>query len=181
MAPEFDGNDLLSNKVNLNDYRGKWLLLSFYRYASCPLCNLRVHDLSVRQAEWQSHGLEMLAVFQSPAEKLLQSVGKQGAPITIIPDPEQRLYSLYSVSHSWFGFLKAWIARLPEVWRSVFLKQFLPGTVEGGIHRIPADFLINPQGRIVVAYYGKDIGDHLPVRQIEDQFKTAEQHKILLK
>ena len=111
----------------------------------------------------------MLAIFQSPAEKLQQYVGSQRVPFPFIPDSEQVLYRLYGVGHSWAGFLIAWGKRLPEIGRAVFQRGYLPGSVEGGIHRIPADFLIGPDGRIAEAYYGRDIGDHLPISRIEDQ------------
>lgn len=51
--------------------------------------------------------------------------------------------------------------------RSMGNKDLLPGHVEGGIHRIPADFIINPHGVIAKAYYGDDIGDHLPLERVE--------------
>lgn len=173
IAPHFLKRDLLGHDINLHDYAGRWLLLSFYRYASCPLCNLRIHELSLRCTAWQTQGLEMLAVFQSPAEKLRQYVGKQQALFPLLPDPEQRLYALYGVKCSWAGFLKAWATRLPEISRSIVGRGFLPGSVEGGIHRIPADFVIDPQGRVAVAYYGQDIGDHLPVERIDHLLQTS--------
>ena len=129
-APDFSGYDLLDQPARLGDYRGRWLLLSFYRYASCPLCNLRVHDLSRRHTAWQTQGMEMLAVFQSPPDKLRQYVGRQLTPFPLMPDPQQRLYTQYGVRHSWAGFLKAWLMRLPEIGKSVFAQGFLPGTVD---------------------------------------------------
>jgi peroxiredoxin len=169
VAPAFS-SDVLGRErgISLEDYRGRHLLLSFYRYASCPLCNLRVSDLAQRQADWQARGLDMLAVFQSPADKMLKHVGAHEPPFPLLPDPEQRLYALYGVGHSWTGFIAAWLTRLPEIARSVVGKGFLPGSVEGGIHRVPADFLIAPDGVIAEAYYGRDIGDHLPRARIED-------------
>ena len=172
IAPQFSGFDHVGKPYKLEDYTGRWLMLSFYRYASCPLCNLRVHTLSKRSSEWQDKGLHMLAVFQSPAEKIQQYVGRQQLPFPLIVDPEQRLYALYKVRHSWAGFLKAAVTRLPEAIRSVLGNKFLPGSVEGGIHRIPADFIIDPQGRIVEVYYGNDIGDHLPLDRIEQRLQT---------
>lgn len=52
VAPEFAVADVFGVPVRLADYRGQRLLLSFYRYASCPLCNLRVHELLQHHAEW---------------------------------------------------------------------------------------------------------------------------------
>lgn len=167
-APVFATWDINgTRRIDLSRYRGRHVLLSFYRYASCPLCNLRVHDLAQRHAEWHKRGLDMLAVFQSPADKMRQYVGEQHPPFPLIPDPDQKLYALYGVGHSWGGFLKAWAIRLPEIVRSVIGKGYLPGSLEGGIHRIPADFIIDPHGLIAEAYYGQDIGDHMPMERIE--------------
>ena len=66
-APDFTVTDFTGVTRTLSDYRGKKVLLSFYRYASCPFCNLRIHQLRQKAAEWEGQGLVMLAVFQSPA------------------------------------------------------------------------------------------------------------------
>ncbi len=173
IAPVFSVEDLHGRTIDLEAYRGRWLLLSFYRYASCPLCNLRVHEISKLSPQWARQGLDVVGVFQSPREKILNYLGRQEVAFTLLPDPQQKLYAVYQVRHSWAGFIKAWLMRLPEIYRSVIRKQFYPGTVEGGIHRIPADFLIDPAGRLAVAYYGKDIGDHLPVARIEAVLKAG--------
>lgn len=173
-APVFEAGSLGGlQRINLQDYRGRRVLLSFYRYASCPLCNLRVHELAARCEAWQAQGLDLLAVFQSPEEKLRQYVGRQSLPFPLIPDPEERLYAQYGVGHSWGGFLKAWALRLPEIGRSVIGHGFRPGSVEGSIHRVPADFLIDREGTIAMAYYGRDIGDHMPLQQIERFVRDA--------
>lgn len=167
VAPDFAVADLSGAPIRLDDYRGSWVLLSFYRYASCPLCNLRVYEVSGRIAGWEARGLKVIGVFQSPSEKIMQYVGRQDVPFVVLPDPQQKLYALYHVRHSWLGFIKAWLMRLPEIYRSVIHKQFFPGSVEGGIHRIPADFMIDPSGKIAAVFYGKDIGDHMPFEKIE--------------
>ena len=41
----------------------------------------------------------------------------------------------------------------------------MPG--HGSSTLIPADFLINKDQTIHTAYYGNDISDHIPLRQIE--------------
>jgi hypothetical protein len=33
--------------------------------------------------------------------------------------------------------------------------------------KMPADFLIAPDGRILKTHYGRNIGDHLPVAEVE--------------
>lgn len=48
-------------------------------------------------------------------------------------------------------------------------KGFLPGRMDGHVTLVPADFLIGPDGRILIAYYGKDIADHLSIEIILQQ------------
>ena len=171
-ARDFQVTDIHGNPVRLNDYAGKKLMLSFYRYASCPLCNLRVHDLIRHQPEFRARGLHMLAVFQSPAESIQRYVGKQLAPFPIVADPARSLYRLYGVEPSWAGFGKAMLFKLPMAFEAVIGNGFLPGRMEGDKAMIPADFLIGPDLVVRDAFYGKDIGDHMPIRDVENFLKS---------
>ena len=171
-ARDFQVMDIRSYPVGLKDYAGKKVLLSFYRYASCPLCNLRVHDLIVHFPEFRARGLHMLAVFQSPAESIRRYVGKQLVPFPVIADPARTLYRLYGVEPSWAGLGKAMVLRLPMVFEAMFGKGFVPGRMEGDKAMIPADFLIGPDLVVYDAFYGKDIGDHMPIRNVENFLKS---------
>lgn len=42
-----------------------------------------------------------------------------------------------------------------------------PGKGDGAIAQLPAEFLIGPELTIERAYYGKDIGDHLSLSEID--------------
>ena len=117
---------------------------------------------------------EIVAVFQSPAVKIEQYVGQQEIPFRVIPDPDKKLYQLYGVESSWLGFGKAWTVKIGRVFNAVIRHHFIPGSMEGEIHRIPADFMITPNNTILEACYGEDIGDHLPLQQIEDLLHNHE-------
>lgn len=164
LAPAFTLPDLHGQAVGLEQFRGRKLLLSFYRYASCPFCNLRVHQLSQQAPAWQARGLDLVAVFQSPRDSILEHAGKEARPFAILPDPARGLYRAYGVEGSWGGFLKGslQVGKLT----SALKEGFLPGKMEGDINMVPADFIIGEDGRVLVAYYGKDISDHLPVEVI---------------
>lgn len=164
-APGFSLSDLNGERVSLEDFRGRKLLLSFYRYASCPFCNLQVHALAQRAPAWQARGLELVAVFQSPRESILAHAGKVERPFAILPDPGRGLYRAYGVEGSWGGFLRAGL----QVGKlAAALKEgFLPGRMEGDVNMIPADFLIDEEGRVALAFYGRDISDHLDIAVIE--------------
>jgi thioredoxin-dependent peroxiredoxin len=173
-APNFMIKDTQGNSFNLEMKRDKLLMLSFFRYASCPLCNLRVHKL-IQEYENLKDQLDIVMVFQSPKEKIEHYVGKQDIPYTILPDPKRNLYKLYKVEYSWIAFLKAWTLKIKNVFSALFKYHYLPGSVEGEIHRVPADFIIDTDGKILRAFYGKDIGDHLPLEEIKkivDNYET---------
>ena len=164
-APYFSSSDLYDISINLKQFKGQKILLSFYRYASCPFCNLRFHALSQKQAQWQAKGLITLAVFQSPKTSILEYAGKEPSLITIIPNPERDLYCLYGVEGSWKGFVTG--ALQLGTFAKALKEGHLPGKMEGDINMIPADFVIDEQGKILLAYYGKDISDHVDIEQIE--------------
>ena len=165
-APIFEVEDIFKNPITLKDYTGKKLMVSFYRYASCPLCNLRVHNLIKNYPSLHGEkGLDMLAFFQSPKESILEYVGKQDAPFSIIADPKREVYKLYGVESSIKKAFKG-----PEVnslLTEAMNEGFKPGKMEGERALIPADFLIGPDLTIKKAFYGEHAGDHLPIEDIE--------------
>lgn len=169
-APDFSRQDIYGNPVALGDLAGSKVMLSFYRYAGCPFCNLRIHQLTQLVPDWQARGLQMIAVFQSPTASILEHAGAERRPFPIIPDPEQALYRQYGVERSLLGLAKSGlrVGDLAEALRA----GIRPGLPQGPADRIPADFILDERGNILVAYYGKDIGDHLPLEDIERWLKA---------
>jgi len=174
-APTFQTVDLFDQPVNLADYRGGWLLLSFYRFSACALCNLRVHQLIGKYPEYQSKGLDMLAVFESPKANMLQYVGKQDAPFAIVGDAEARLYDLYGVETS-EEKVKATMAEASTMdhVKAAAAAGFALTKEEGSnFNRMPADFLIDPDGIIREVFYSELIGQHLSL-EVVDRYLKAE-------
>lgn len=165
-APGFAIDDIHGDRFDLASPRDRPLMLCFFRYASCPLCNLRVHRL-IQEYDNLKEKLDIVMVFQSPAAKIKQYVGQQEIPYILVPDPDRNLYRLYRVESSWIGFMRAWTFKIKNVFAALFTYRYLPGSVEGEIHRVPADFIIGIDGKILRAFYGKEIGDHLPLHEIK--------------
>lgn len=163
-APQFEIKDAFDEIISLNNYKGKRLMLSFYRYASCPLCNLRINEVIGKYDDWTSKNFETIAVFQSPKARVNEYVGKQDAPFPIIPDDDLKLYKLYGVEGSWRKMMSS--LNLKKMTQA-FKKGFFIGKSDNEFNMIPADFLIDEQGIIQHAFYGKNIGDHLPTHFIE--------------
>lgn len=171
IAPPFETEDIFGNPISLEAYQGKGLMLSFFRNSLCAMCNLRVHHLIQKQPQYQYAGLEMVVVFESPKASVVQNVAKQNVPFPIIADPDATLYDLYSVESS----QEKVMAPVDMDWRSGLIQEAeaigYPLTREEGSNffRLPAEFLIGPDGRIHSAFYTDVIGTHMAFDEI-DQF-----------
>ena len=168
-AVDFVSEDFRGDAVRLKDYRGKRTLLTFFRYAACPFCNLRVHELITHFPELEAKGLSIIAVFESSKKNISEYVGKQDAPFPLVPDPRKKLYTSYGLETSAWGLLKQ-MAQPGKAYRAMVTEGFTPKLhkIDGAIHRMPADFLLDESLLIRNAHYGTDIGDHLPVDVIYD-------------
>ncbi len=159
--PSIDGSIYDTDRL-----KGMPFMLSFYRFASCPFCNLRIHEIVSRFDEF-SENFTVVAVFDSPLNNLKKHTGGHKAPFPILADESNQYYREYGIEHSFSGMLKGMILRMPTLVKGM-LKGYLPTTLKGSITTMPADFLIDPRGFIQTAYYGKDEGDHLPFEQIKE-------------
>jgi peroxiredoxin Q/BCP len=164
-APDFEATTLADKRVQLSRLRGRPVWLSFYRYAACPLCCYRVHELlSMWEANFSKLGLVSLTVWQSSPAKLQEVVDRYQPPFDLISDPKLELYETYSVEKGLGGVLGK------EVFSGVAgaLKAGIPVARpwEGPATRRPADFLISPKGTIDVAFYGENVGQMIPFEQV---------------
>ena len=161
MLPALDGSPF-----DLDSLKGKPFMLSFFRFASCPFCNLRIHELVMRYDELPED-FTIVAVFDSPLDNLQRHANKHQAPFPILADADNRHYKLYGIKHSVIGVLKGMFLRMPSMLYGMFAKGYLPLTIKGSMTTMPADFLVDKKGIIQRAYYGKDEGDHLPFEQLK--------------
>lgn len=180
-ARPFRTTDIAGQVVDLAGYPGRHVLLSFFRFASCPFCNLRVHGMIERYPAYRDAGTEMIAVFESPRETMLQYVaGRMDAPVPLIPDPAGQLYRLYGLEKSWAKFAMSWlnprtfVKSSRDAYAAGFGKGFWPGKIDAAPHRMPADFLFAPDLTVRAAWYGTYPGDHLPFEAIERLLPSAD-------
>ena len=158
--PAIDGSTF--DSMNMS---GKPFMVSFFRFASCPFCNLRVHQLVQRYAEF-GDDFRMVAIFDSPLRNLVRHTDKHKAPFPILADESNKYYIEYGIEHSVTGMLKGMFFRMPTLLKSMFMGN-VPLIFKGSLITMPADFLIDREGIIQTAYYGKDEGDHLSFEQVK--------------
>jgi len=161
---DFITDDIYGNPIRLTDFKGKKVMLAFFRDAACPFCNFRLYELTNKYKQFQDRNVEIIAVFSSPADIVRQYVAKHPRPFKLISDPELELYSKYEVQHSTSALFKALFFKLPRIIR---------GMIKGGrpkpnphVRLVPADFLIDEKGKVVDVWYGRDTSDHMPMKDV---------------
>lgn len=165
-VPDFSFTDSDGNASTFkNKLKEGKVYLTFYRYASCPFCNLRVHQVIQRAEEFKAAGLVVVGVFESGKKIYDKYAGKQKPPFTIILDPDKKIYQLFRVEKSWLGVLRTFFFHGGGIVKAM-TKGFIPGAMDGSADRMVADFILDSSGKIEVAHYGKHAGDHLPIEEV---------------
>jgi len=159
--PAIDGTDF-----QLDHIQGKRFMLSFFRFAACPFCNLRIHELT---SHFDAFGenFSIVAIFDSSTENLQRHAQRHHAPFPILADEHNTYYREYGIERSLSGTLKGAALNIPSVLRALFIKGYWPTSFGGNVMTMPANFLIDEARVIRVAHYGKDEGDHLPIEVVK--------------
>ncbi len=170
-AADFELFDLEGRAFRLSSLAGKRYHLAFFRFASCPFCNLRVNAL-VRAAGNGRFGkvgedFSIVAVFDSPLENLQRYANRHDAPFPILADEGGVVHEEWGREISWLGVLKGMFGRMGTLMKSMFGRGFLPTSLKGNFAGMPMGFLVDEKGIIREAYYGKDEGDHMAIDRVE--------------
>ncbi|HEX9628163.1 MAG TPA: redoxin domain-containing protein [Acidiferrobacterales bacterium] len=164
--PAVDLPGIDGTRFSTESLAGRRFMLSFFRFAACPFCNLRVHELVTRFAEL-GDGFTVVAIFDSPLDNLKRNAGRQRPPFPMLADEGNVYHRLYGVERSFLGLLKGAILRLPSVLYGVVGKGYVPLSFKGHLATLPADLLVDERGVVRVAHYGSDPGDHLPFERVK--------------
>jgi thioredoxin-dependent peroxiredoxin len=172
-APQFEVEGADGSTIALEQLLGRpvWLVLS--RYAACPFCSLRVDRLIRAYPEVAATGLELLVVFPSPLDRIERYVMRYAPPFRVAADPEERVYAAYANETSWAGTFRT-AMRIPSVVKALVHAPNSPLAVDGPMHRMPAEFLIDREGQLVRAHYGVDFDDGFSIPEVVEWAKCAQ-------
>ncbi len=176
LAPDFSTYDVFDRPIQLSRFTDRHVLLSFLRYSSCALCNLRVHQLIQHYPVLTQLGCEVIVVFESTRESITQYVSRQQAPFSIIADPQAQLYDRYGVQSSEakvMANLGTTEKQKQMVQAAAAIGYALHRDEGDNFFRLPADFLIGPDQKIRAAFYSDILGDHMALADIEQMLKAA--------
>lgn len=167
----FSVSDYKNKPVQLTAYSGSKVLLSFFRDAYCPFCNLRVHQLINHFDEFDKHNLKVITFFAATQEDIYENAGQQNAPFPIISDPQLTWYRKYAVESSSMGLIRAMLK--PAAMMKIMTSRFFNLKSVTKKPLIPADFLIDEDQIVARAHYGRDYGDHISIPEILSWAKTG--------
>ena len=159
-APQFTLPAIDGSTFNMADMKGKRVILTFFRFSTCPLCNMRIRRIVQRWNEFSKDAV-MVAVFDAKVGDLQKRMKKHDAPFVVVADETYEQFNKNGVKKSFFKFM--WGAmRSPLTLLQATLRGYVPLTLSiSKLSTIPVDILIDEDGKVVQAHYCKDTADHL--------------------
>ncbi len=162
-APQLGLSDIDGKAVAIG--QGRRMLLSVFREASCPFCNFRIYELTHNHGDLRDRGVDVVVIFHSDEQDVRRFIARQPRPFRMVADPLGRAHEAFGAERSVMGKLRALLLRFPAMLRGLRLIGAASGGRRPG-NLMPADFLIDGDGRVVGTYYGRDAGDHIPLVQV---------------
>jgi peroxiredoxin len=137
--------------------------LQFRRYAGCPICNSHMRSVAARISDIEEAGVREVVVFHSPVDELRAYADE--LPFDTVADPQRELYREFGVETSLAGLFRPAVA--VAAMRG-FRKGALSDQVAVGQNHfgLPADFLIDSDGRVLAVHYGKHASDQWSVDEL---------------
>ncbi|CAD7927062.1 unnamed protein product [Amoebophrya sp. A120] len=193
VAPDLKLTDTEGKPFDLASVKGKKVYLCFLRYGACMMCALRVAEAKKRAKALKDQGLVMMLVMNSTAKEIQPyGAGKLAdADLQILCDREGTAYQAYKTKKSCMAsplgcamcIHTCGDCRMPQAacgcCNSLAFGKGTCGPCCGFMNcstqhmdssraqQMPADFLIDENGKLVDVLYGSSIGKHMPWSKIE--------------
>ncbi len=157
-CPSISWRAVDQSPIEIPDPDGKVVHLQFSRWAGCPICNMHLASYRRRAGDLERAGVQEVIVFHSPEKDIIDLRGD--LPFRLVADPTKTCYRAFGVGTSPFFLFhpKAFHAFRTEARQGRTAQR-----IHGGVFGLPADFVIDPSGRIIAAHYGRHADDSLPV------------------
>jgi peroxiredoxin len=142
--------------------------LQFRRYAGCPVCNMHLRSIAVRHQELVGAGITEVVVFHSSTSVMQEFQAE--LPFDAIADPDRVLYAEFGVGS--ITVRNFWKGLTLRSWRTAVRALRAAPTLKGALGRgerhlgLPAELLIDGDGRVLAAHYGEHVDDHWSVDDV---------------
>lgn len=125
LAPKFSLLNQNEEKINLQDFKGSWVVLYFYPKAMTPGCTTQACGIRDKMKDFKKKKIVVFGVSPDEPKRLVKFIEKEGLNFDLLSDPDHGLAEKYGV------------------WG---LKKFM-GREYMGILR--TTFIIDPDGKLV--------------------------------
>ncbi|OBG41555.1 peroxiredoxin-like family protein [Mycobacterium sp. E3198] len=166
--PHLELTGIDDEPIAIPDPAGALTHLQFRRFAGCPICDLHLRSITARLDEIAAAGIREVVVFHSSPAELRKY--EKDLPFPVIGDPGRKLYRRFGVEASAKSVLSpgAWRALPRGLWhafRTALSKRRapVPAHPTNGNLGLPADVLIDADGRVAAVKYGKHAYDQWSV------------------
>jgi peroxiredoxin len=85
-APRFEALDSAGKRVNLEEFRGKNVLLIFFLGSECPHCMEQLSEVSKRQKDFKAEDVEILAISWNPPTQNSSTLKSKELPFRLLSD-----------------------------------------------------------------------------------------------
>lgn len=99
-APMFSGRDEEENFVDMNNLRGKWVVLYFYPKDDTPGCTMEAKQFTDLYQDFLKNNVSVYGISTDTRESHCDFRDKYKLKIPLIPDVDQRIMSLFDVEVS---------------------------------------------------------------------------------
>ncbi len=124
-APVFEGVNQRGEKIGLNDFAGKKLILYFYPKDNTPGCTAESCNLNDNYDEWLKKGFDVVGVSPDSEKSHQKFIDKFGFKFNLIADTEKEILQAYGA----WGLKKMYGKEYMGVLRKTFIISE-EGTIE---------------------------------------------------
>jgi len=97
-APNFSLKNPNGKTVRLSSMLRKGpVILTFYRGAWCPYCNLQLHQLKEALPQFKKHGASLIAITPQTPDKSLGQFKQDGFPFEVLSDMDYKVIRSYKL------------------------------------------------------------------------------------
>jgi len=178
-APDFELRDEEGNVHKLSSFRGHRVILSFFRYASCPMCLYNVDRLRQQASLLQKAEIVTLCIFRSAPTMLKRAAEGTNEDTYTLSDVNGSVYTKFQVKSNLkrgilsmggriYRYMSAPFGKYSSYFDLKMIRKDLQGEGrDAAKNQLPADFLIDDNGIIVDVFRSKKPQDHMRFDRIE--------------
>ena len=157
--PTIDGKTF-----DISQHQGKNIFISWLRFSGCPLCHLRVNELTNVEDKY-GKDFTNVAIFSCNVDALKKTSTKHGNNIIIAADEERTYFNKYDMPLSLTRVMLGLTISPLRMMRAVF-KGYAAPSFNGSFTAIPVDMMINKKGIVEKVKYASHTTDHIPLSEV---------------